>query len=264
MAPTNGSPRHCAGGPGCTHSVKIRYNDCNRREQLRRFEQLELQLCLEEAEGVKKQIDEQVSRLPEGVRLDAPSLRLIAIILGFLRTAASLKDNPMRVLELSAEESAGFVKCSKSQFEAAMRWLDSKPITYGGKVVAMGLGIVERVQRIGQVLKCGHLQGVYRSSTTTLTETGQRLLGLLCAIPAKIKGAFDKPAASRQRRKSRKAARKNALATIGDSIKNFFGLSPTGEPEETLDTVDESTLTPIAREFLERGKRLAEQRRAIG
>ena len=152
----------CSGGPACAHRVTIHWNESKRRAQMRRFEGgIEPQYCDDIAHALWQQIKEQVAKLEPGVRLDVPLPRLLSRLLGVYRAAATLKMDPMKLLELSVAEIARIAGYSKSQVEAAMRWLGTSVIYYKGKPVAKGLGIIERTVRKGRVTFCGRVMACF-------------------------------------------------------------------------------------------------------
>ena len=114
-----------------------------------------------------------------GVRVDLPSPRVFARVLGVYRSLATLTTRPIAQLELSAVEIAKAAGYGKSVVEAALRWLGSEPILYREQQVARGLGFIARTRRIARAFVAGILQSVYRTSQTGLTLAGRALLSLL-------------------------------------------------------------------------------------
>jgi hypothetical protein len=137
-----------------------------------------------------EQAHRQWGQLPNGVRIDLPSWRVFARVLGVYRTAATLRLRPETELELSAKEIARLAGYGKSVVEAALRWLGSEPICYVGLQVARGLGYICRERRKAKAYLQGALRTVYRTSVTALSMIGRGLVGLL---PEVVVEAFPKP-----------------------------------------------------------------------
>ena len=159
-------------------TIKRLWKDTERLEQIARIRALHLQSC--DREGLKAW--EEASRihanLPRGVRIDLPSPRVFARVLGFYRTAASLKHRPMLEFEMSVKDIAEAVGYSKSAVEAALRWLSGEPIVYQRMQVARGLGYVSRARRKAKAFVQGVYQNVYRTTQTALTLIGRAFVGL--------------------------------------------------------------------------------------
>lgn len=156
------------GRPG--RSITKLYDDSVRRRQRARYEGLQVQYCDEAARPVCERIKEQVRQLTPGVRVDVPSVRLVALVLGLYRTGAQLLQEPMHVLELSVLEIAVRLGYAKAQVEVALRWLGSEPILRFGQIVAQGLGLIERTKRVALIRIGEQLRAVFRTSLTMLTE----------------------------------------------------------------------------------------------
>jgi len=166
------------GSPSRTFVALWRRNDTRRTEQLARLKSLELQA----GDGYGQQAWEQArllwQNLPQGVRIDLPSPRAFGRVLGLFRTCATLKQNKISALELSADEIATLVGYSKSTVEAVLRWLGSEAIECEGAQVSRGLGVLDRIRRTGPALVDGVVRFVYRTTRIVITLVGRALLGL--------------------------------------------------------------------------------------
>lgn len=171
-----------AGPPPGTFVALWRRHDTRRTEQLARLKSLELQAGDGYGQQAWKQARLLWQNLPEGMRIDLPSPRAFGRVLGVFRTCATLKQNRISALELSAADIAALVDYSKSTVEAVLRWLGSETIEYEGAQVSRGLGVLDRVRRKGPALVDGALRFVYRTSRIVLTIVGRALLGLAAMV----------------------------------------------------------------------------------
>lgn len=158
------------------HRLARLWDDDRRHQQLARLSAMQMQACDEEGAQVWDLALIRRNRLPEEARVDLPSPRAFARVLGVLRSAGTLKKNPMQRLELSAEEIGELAGYSKATAEAVLRWLGSDPIKYLGKIVCDGLGIIKRGRRLGLAYLEGRLRRIYRTSCITLTFVGLTML----------------------------------------------------------------------------------------
>lgn len=166
----------------CAPEIARLWKEPRRVEQIARITGLHLQSCDREGQCAWQEAQRIHAQLPTGVRIDLPSPRVFARVLGFYRSTATLKHRPMLDLELSVKDIAQAVGYGKSAVEAALRWLGSEPIVYCGLQVARGLGYINRARRKAKAYVHGVLQNVYRTSQTCLTFLGRGLLGL-AALP---------------------------------------------------------------------------------
>jgi len=116
--------------------------------------------------------------LPDSVRIDLPSPRAFARVLGVYRTGATLKKRPLRRLELSVREISELAGYSQTTTAAVLRWLGCESLEYGGARVAAGLGVIHRGRRTAWGYLRGARQRLYRTSRSVLTAIGAALLGL--------------------------------------------------------------------------------------
>lgn len=163
-----------SGGP---FRLKRLWSDKTRAEQLLRLRALELQHA-EAGAQAHQMAHEQWRQLPEGVRIDLPSPRVFAAVLGLYRTGAQIKESKLLQIELSAEEIGDLVGYSKSTIEATLLWLGCGAIEYQGMQVSRGLGLIHRGRRTAWAKVEGVLRRVYRTSRTMLTSLGRMILGL--------------------------------------------------------------------------------------
>lgn len=152
------------------------WKDEDRLEQIARISGLHLQVCDREGREIWEEANRLHAQLPEGIRIDLPSPRVLARVLGFYRSVAMLKYRPMLDLQLSVEDIARVVGYSKSVVEAALRWLGSDPIIHRGQLVSRGLGYITRVRRKAKAIVQGVLKSVYRTSETALSRIGRGIL----------------------------------------------------------------------------------------
>jgi hypothetical protein len=247
----------CPGGPGCAHKVEIQWNDHCRKNQVGRFEKLQVQVCDGAGQQLWDIIQEQVRTFAPGVRVDVPSPRLLARLIGLYRTGATLKCDPMLELELSAEEIARFTGYCKSQVEAALRWLGDASITYLGEVVAQGLGVIERTARIGKIKMCKVVRGVFRTSLTKLSALGRGIAGLVAAARQEHEGVpqsvANERAAARKREKN--AAQRGAVRKATAAVQRRCKVEQENKPPSQ--SADEpSTWSPLRQYFEERARRM--------
>ena len=153
-------------------------HDRVRDEQFARLDSLDLQASIKYGKRAWDEAMLQWRQLPAGVRVDLPGPHVFAAVLGVFRTGATIKDNKLLALELSAAELAELIDYGKSTVEAALRWLGCEAIEVGGVKVARGLGIIHRCRRTGIGLLRGVRKFIYRTSRIVLTEVGRLLLGL--------------------------------------------------------------------------------------
>jgi hypothetical protein len=149
-----------------------------RTEQLVRLKSLELQADSKFGQQVWNQARVIWRQLPKGARVDLPSPHVFSRVLGVFRTGATLKDQKLLRLEISAEEIAEVIGYSKATVEAALRWLGCEAIEYGGAIVAKGLGIINCGRRTAWAFLEGQRKRVYRTSVRMLTSVGRLMLGL--------------------------------------------------------------------------------------
>ena len=178
------------------------WKDEDRLEQIARIGGLHLQVCDREGQAVWEEANRLHAQLPEGIRIDLPSPRVLARVLGFYRSVAMLKYRPMLDLQLSVEDIAKLVGYSKSVVEAALRWLGSDPIIHRGQLVARGLGYITRVRRKAKAIVQGVLKSVYRTSETALSLIGRGILGV--AEVCEKAGNALMPRQQRDKRQSRR------------------------------------------------------------
>jgi hypothetical protein len=258
----------CPGGPRCMHKVTLLWNDRCRHTQVKRFEALQVQTCDAAGQSVWDLIQEQLRSVPPEVRIDVPSPRVFSRVLGVYRTAVMLKKDPMRVLELSAEEIARLAGYSKSQVEAALRWLGDQPITYLGKQIALGLGFIKRTTRKGKLMICNTVRGVFRTSLTQLSAIGRSLIGLLKPESTATKGPPRETPWQRAKRerKARVAAGTGGQAAKGNApvAKNQTASTANSGAEAPSEPApdDPSTWSPARREYEEIARRVVAKRRA--
>ena len=157
--PVGGTP-----GAGTSVSRIIRlWRDANRVEQRARLGGLTIQTCDEAAKVVWETASAICAQLPQGVRIDLPSRRVFARVLGVYRSAGSLVKRPILTLELSVQEIANLAGYSKSVVEAALRWLGSEPITYFGLQIAHGLRYIDRRRRKAHAYLKGNATQIARN-----------------------------------------------------------------------------------------------------
>jgi len=155
------------------------WHDTTRAEQLVRLGALQLQTEDELGKQAWKLAHLAWRNLPKWARVDLPTHRVFARILGLLRTGATLKKGKILLLELSVKEIAKLLGYSKSTVEVALRWLGSGPIEHHGKQIARGIGLIHRARRTGLAFLEGELRKVYRTSKLGLTVFGRLALGLV-------------------------------------------------------------------------------------
>ncbi len=164
--------------PSVPHIVPL-WRDTTRTEQLIRLGALQLQTERELGAEAWELAHLAWRNLPKWARIDLPSHRVFAAILGLFRTGATLKKRKILLIELSVQQIAKLLKYSKSTVEAALRWLASGPIEHHGQQVTRGLGLIHRARRTGLAFLEGELRRVYRTSKLGLSVFGRLLLGLV-------------------------------------------------------------------------------------
>ncbi|OGQ89548.1 MAG: hypothetical protein A2289_07170 [Deltaproteobacteria bacterium RIFOXYA12_FULL_58_15] len=174
IADQNGSAQNSENPP---RIVRL-WSEASRSEQKIRFAALQIQVDIDKGMKVWELAYEAWRNLPKQVRIDLPSPRMFAAVLGLFLTGATLKTKKMLLLELSAADIAELLKCSKSTAEATLRWLGSGPIIHHGEQITRGLGLIHRGRRTALGYLQGVLRKVYRTSRTMLTAMGRMMLGL--------------------------------------------------------------------------------------
>ncbi len=154
------------------------WRDTTRVEQMVRLRALELQPGDDFGQRAWELANQHWRQLPDEARVDLPTPRVFARILGLMRTGATLKTGKLLRLEISAQEIAELVGYSKSTVEAALRWLGSGPIEYQGDQLARGLGIIHRGRRTAWAFLDGVRRRIYRTSRIVLTMFGRLVVGL--------------------------------------------------------------------------------------
>lgn len=154
------------------------WGEKKRTEQLARLKGLELQADPKWGQQAWQQAHVIWRQLPEGVRIDLPSPHVFSRVLGVFRSGATLKQNKLLRLEISAEEIGDLIGNSKATVEVALRWLGTEAIEYGGEVVARGLGMIHSGRRTAWAFLEGERKRVYRTSVRVLTIAGRLMLGL--------------------------------------------------------------------------------------
>jgi hypothetical protein len=183
----------------CASEIVRLWKDTDRLEQVARINGLHLQSCDREGQKAWEQASLLHAQMPAGVRVDLPSPRVFARVLGFYRSAAALKHRPMLEFEMSVQDIAAAVGYSKSAVEAALRWLGGDAIEYKGMLVARGLGYIDRTRRKARAFVRGVLKNVYRTTQTALTLLGRAFLGLgelLSRVGRALTGARSRKKAS--------------------------------------------------------------------
>jgi len=195
-----GAPKSTPATTPPRHLVRL-WRDTIRVEQMARLRKLQLQPGDEFGQHVWEMAHELWGQLPEHARIDLPSSRVFARILGLMRTCGTLKTGKLKRLEISAKEMAELVGYSKATVEAALRWLGSGPIEYQGAQLSRGLGILHRGRRTAWAILDGSMRRIYRTSRIVLTTVGQFLVGL----------ATDDAQTKQQRRAAAQAKRKASV-----------------------------------------------------
>jgi hypothetical protein len=168
------------------YPIVRRWNEAKRAEQKAYLSSIKIQWDLRHGYAAWAIAAEAHRNLPEGVRVDLPTPKIFAQIIGLVRTCATLKKKKWFRVELSAGDIAELLRLSKATVEAALRWLSSGPIEYHGEQVSRGIGYIHRCRRTGAAYLGGVLRKVYRTSVTVLTEMGQALLGLAKEATKKV------------------------------------------------------------------------------
>jgi hypothetical protein len=202
-----------AAGAGARPIVRL-WREPTRVEQAARLGGMQIQTCDEAGRTAWEQAHRLWLQLPAGVRVDLPSWRVFARVLGVYRSAATLRNQPMQQLELSGAEIAKLAGYGKSTVEAALRWLGSEPVRWFGMVVAQGLGYVERGRRKAKAYLKGTLRDVYRTSVTALSVLGRGVLGLLPAATGKGKALAPRRDRRRRPRPSRRRPIRDNAAPV--------------------------------------------------
>ncbi len=170
-----------SGGPKVFRFV----NEKTRRIQLKRLHQLHYfqdKECTEAAQyarmRAKLAILDLETRFREPVRIEVPSERLLARVLGLLRSLVTMKNGYYR-MELSAEEIGELLHASASTVKAALRVLGCNRLRYKGVDADVApAGILHRARRTCDGVKDGVRQRLYRTSAIALTHTGRSMLRL--------------------------------------------------------------------------------------
>lgn len=163
-------------------SVRPLWVDAVRTVQLGRLRRLELQVSRREGLVAWHRAQEQRKQLPEGVRVDLPSPRVLGAVLGLWRSGSCLKRGRLETIELALTELAELVGVSKSVICDALRWLGCDDWEAAPGVWVRALGYLQIVRRAGpaRVIEGGveRVREIFRTSKRFLTELGQALLGL--------------------------------------------------------------------------------------